>query len=195
MPVATYVHDEPAIGGDVPERSWLGLLRGMNIGSRRLTNDELVAAVQHCGCSDVAAYQASGNIVFNDGRPEGELTTALTDGLAGALGYPVPVFLRKAGEVRTIAAATPFTESQLAASRSKPQVVFLHAEPPEHVLLQVVALVPGDDVVVAAGRELHWLPASGVADSTLDFRRLDQLTGGTTVRTRGTLQRLASKYL
>lgn len=179
----------------MPERSWLGLLRGMNIGSRRLTNDELVAAVHRCGCSDVAAYQASGNIVFNDGRPEEELSNALTDGLARALGYPVPVFLRKASEVRTIAAATPFTGSQLAASRSKPQVVFLHAQPPEDVLLQAVALAPEEDVVVAAGRELYWLPASGVADSALDFRRLDQLTGGTTVRTMGTLQRLAGKYL
>ena len=177
------------------ERSWLGLLRGMNIGGRRLANDELVAAVDSCGCSDVVAYQASGNIVFNDARPIDDLGSALTDGLAEALGYPVPVFLRSAGEARTIAAATPFTESQLEASRSKPQVIFLHTEPPRNVLPQIMGLVPEDDVLVTAGRELHWLPADGVADSTLDFRRLDQLAGGTTVRTMGTLQRLANKYL
>lgn len=179
----------------MPERSWVGFLRGMNLGGRRLTNDELVGAVHSCGCDDVEAYQASGNVVFNDDRPVDELTAAMTDGLAEALGYPVPVFLRDAEEVRAITAATPFTERQLANSRSKPQVVFLHEEPAAQMLDDVVALVPDGEVLVPAGRELHWLPLMGVGDSTLDFRRLDQLTGGTTVRTLGTLQRLAKKYL
>lgn len=177
------------------ERPWVGFLRGMNLGGRRLTNEELVGAVRTCGCADVEAYRASGNVVFNDDRPVDELTTALTDGLAEALGYPVPVFLRDADEVRAIAAGSPFTEAQLAASRSKPQVVFLSREPASQVLDEVVPLVPAGDVLVPAGREFHWLPATGVGASTLDFRRLDQLTGGTTVRTLGTVQHIAKKYL
>lgn len=179
----------------MPERSWVGFLRGMNLGGRRLTNDELVGAVRSCGCVDVEAYQASGNVVFNDDRAVDELTATLTDGLAEALGYPVPVFLRDADEVRTIAAGHPFTEAQLAASRSKPQVVFLPSQPSSQVLDDVEALVPAGDALAPVGRELHWLPATGVGDSTLDFRRLDQLTGGTTVRTLATVQRIAKKYL
>jgi uncharacterized protein (DUF1697 family) len=179
----------------VTERSWVGLLRGMNLGSRRLTNDQLVGAVRNCGCGEVDAYQASGNVVFNDDRPADELTAALTRGLVEALGYPVPVFLRNADEVRAIAAGLPYSEAQLAESPSKPQVVFLHAEPTPQVLDELVALVPDGDVLVPAGRELHWLPATGVADSPLDFRRLDRLTGATTVRTLGTMQRIAMKYL
>lgn len=179
----------------MPERTWVGFLRGMNLGGRRLTNDELVDAVRSCGCDDVEAYQASGNVVFGDGRPPDELAAALTDGLADALGYEVPVFLRDADEVRAIAALAPFTPAQLAASHSKPQVVLLQSEPSAPVLAEVEELVPAGDVLVAAGRELHWLPASGVGDSTLDFRQLDRLTGGTTVRTLGTVQRIAKKYL
>lgn len=179
----------------MPERSWVGFLRGMNLGGRRLSNDELVAAVRTCGCADVEAYQASGNIVFNDGRPADELTAALTRGLADALGYPVPVFLRHADEVRAIAEEAPFTDAQLARSRSKPQVIFLRRAPSAPVLDDVAALVPDGDVLIPAGRELHWLPATSLADSALDFRRLDELTGGTTVRTLGTVQRLAKKYL
>lgn len=179
----------------MPERSWVGFLRGMNLGSRRLTNDELVGAVDSCGCDDVEAYQASGNVVFNDDRTRDEITAAMTEGLTAALGYPVPVFLRNADEVRAIAEATPFTDLQLADSRSKPQVIFLNSQPSTQVLDDVVALIPAGDVLLLAGREMYWLPASGVGDSTLDFRRLDQLTGGTTVRTLGTVQRLAKKYL
>jgi uncharacterized protein (DUF1697 family) len=179
----------------VTERSWVGLLRGMNLGGRRLTNEQLVGAVRDCGCGDVDAYQASGNVVFNDDRPADELTAALTRGLRETLGYPVPVFLRDADEVRAIAAANPFSETQLAESLSKPQVVFLPAEPTPQALDELVALVPDADVLVPAGRELHWLPATGVADSTLDFHRLDRVTGGTTVRTLGTMQRIATRYL
>lgn len=167
----------------------------MNLGGRRLTNDELVGAVHSCGCHRVEAFQASGNLVFNDDRPADELTAALTDGLREALGYQVPVFLRDADQVRAIAAAAPFTDVRSSDSRSKPQVVFLHVQPSTQVLDDVLALAPDGDVLLPAGRELHWLPATGVGDSTLDFRRLDQLTGGTTVRTLGTLQRLAAKYL
>lgn len=178
-----------------PERAWVAFLRGMNLGGRRLTNDELVDAARGCGCADVEAYQASGNVVFKDDRPADELDTALTDGLADALGYPVPVFLRDADAVREIASATPFSPSQLAGSTPKPQVVFLHEQPAAQVLDEVHALVPEGDVLVGAGRELYWLPVSGVGASTFDFRRLDRLTGGTTVRTLGTVQRIARKYL
>jgi uncharacterized protein (DUF1697 family) len=178
----------------VVERRWVAFLRGMNLGGRRLTNEELIAAVRSCGCDDVDAYQASGNVVCADDRGADELTEALQAGLADELGYDVPVFLRGAEEVRAIASATPFAEAQLA-GRGKPQVIFLVAAPPQDVLERVEALVPEGDALVPAGRQLHWLPAGGVGRSTMDFRRLDDLTGGTTVRTHGTVQRLASRYL
>lgn len=173
---------------------WVAFLRGMNLGGRRLTNDELVTAVRACGCDDVAAYQASGNVVCNDDRGAPELAGALEQGLADELGYPVPVFVRAAEEVRAIAHATPFTADQLA-PRGTPQVVFLQQPPSRDALEEVERLVPPDDVLVAVGRELHWLPAAGVGRSTMDFRRLDEVTGGTTVRTHGTVQRLARTYL
>ncbi len=179
----------------MPERPWVGFLRGMNLGSRRLTNDELVHVVRGCGCEDVNAYQASGNVVFKDDRLEDEITAVLTTGLAASLGYPVPVFLRDAADVRDIAEATPFTQPQVAESRSKPQVILLARRLSAPALKEVMDLAPDGDVLVPATRELHWLPATGVGDSTLDFRRLDQLTGGTTVRTLNTVQRIASKYL
>ncbi|MBW3576135.1 MAG: DUF1697 domain-containing protein [Actinobacteria bacterium] len=177
------------------ERRWVAFLRGMNLGGRRVTNDELVGAVRSFGCDDVEAYQASGNVVFNDHRDADELADALENGLAAELGYPVPVFLRDADEVRAVAAASPFTADQLASSDGRRQVVFLHDEPSADALHEVAALLPDGDVLVPAGRELHWLPAGGLSDNGMDLHRLDQLTGGTTIRTHGTVQRIARKYL
>lgn len=167
----------------------------MNLGGRRLANDELRVAVEACGCREIRTYQASGNVVVVDERPEAELTVELEGGLEAALGYSVPVFLRSAGEVREIAEAAPFSDADRTASSGKPQVIFLRAMLSVDGLRQVEELIPVDDQVVAADRALHWLPAAGLADRSLELRRLDAVTGGTTIRTHGTVQRLASKFL
>lgn len=179
----------------VPDPDWVAFLRGMNLGRRRLSNDELQAAVEGCGCRDVRTYQASGNVVVADGRSEDQVLAALEEGLEARFGYPVQVFVRSPAEVRSIAAATPFTAAQVDASTGKPQVIFLRSAPSADALRRIETLIPAGDRMVPAGRDLHWLPAAGLADSTLDLRRLDAVTGGTTVRTAGTVLRLASKLL
>lgn len=177
------------------DEQWFVFLRGMNLGNRRLTNDELVAAVAACGCESPRAYQASGNVVVRDGRDHDALADALANGLEVELGYPVPVFLRSAPQLRALAESEPFSEEELAASSGKRQVVLLHEPVPDEALDDLTALVPDDERVVPDGTELHWLPAAGLSDSQMDLRRLDELTGGTTIRTHGTIQRLAAKFL
>lgn len=174
---------------------WVAFLRGMNLGGRRLTNDELRTAVETCGCQDVETYQASGNVILRDARPHDELAAALEDGLEAALGYPVPTFLRSAEQVRALAYSAPFSDDELAASEGKRQVVLLHETPSDDTLEHIASIVPPDDRLVPAGRELHWLPAAGLSDSAMDLRRLDELTGGTTTRTHGTIERLTARFL
>lgn len=178
-----------------PDRTWVAFLRGMNLGGRRLTNDELRAAVAACGCEDVETYQASGNVILRDGRPHDELAAALENGLEAELGYPVPTFLRSAEEVRALADSVPFSDDDLAASDGKRQVILLHAPPSDDALEEIASIVPSDDRLVPEGRELHWLPAAGLSDSAMDLRRLDELTGGTTTRTHGTIERLTARFL
>lgn len=179
----------------MPSDLWFVFLRGMNLGGRRITNDDLCAAVTACGFEDVTAYQASGNLVIRADTTEASLVTTLADGLEAELGYPVPTFVRSAAELERLAAAEPFDDGQLAASKGKRQVILLQDAPADRILAQIHELVPDGEVVVADGRDLHWLPAAGLSDSPIDLRRIDTLTGGTTIRTHGTLQRMAGKFL
>lgn len=174
---------------------WFAFLRGMNLGRRRTTNEALVEAVAACGCEDVEAYQASGNVVFGDPRARGEVAGALEHGLEARLGYPVATFLRSAAEIRALADSAPFTPEELAAGDGRRQVVLLQASPSDEIVEAAMRLVPPGERLVAAGTALHWLPAAGLSDSALDLRRLDELTGGTTIRTHATIQRLAAKFL
>jgi uncharacterized protein (DUF1697 family) len=177
------------------DSTWVAFLRGMNLGRRRLTNDELVEAFGRCGSDGAEAYQASGNVVFQDGRDRDELVPALEGGLRQELGYPVPVFLRRGDEVRAIAAVEPFTEGETASSRGKPQVIFLTGELSRDALDEIAGMVPPGDRVVISGTELHWLPAAGLSTTHMDLRRLDDITGGTTIRTHATIRRLSARFL
>jgi uncharacterized protein (DUF1697 family) len=119
----------------------------------------------------------------------------LETALERELGYPVPIFLRSGDEVLDLAESEPFTQAKLAAGQGKRQVILLRATPPPTAIDEIMALVPDGDLVVPAGRNLHWLPAAGLSDSDMDLRRLDRITGGTTIRTHGTLQRLSARFL
>ena len=45
-----------------------------------------------------------------------------------------------------------------------------------------------------SGRELHWLPATGLSETEVDFKALDKALGRGTLRTKGTIEAIAKKY-
>jgi uncharacterized protein (DUF1697 family) len=175
---------------------YAAFLRGMNVGGHRISNDELRAHFEELGCSEVRTFRASGNVIFADAgeEPEGELGTRIEAGLAAALGYEVPVFLRSAGEIRMTAAHQPFAESLIEASKGKLQVVLLSTAPAARAQKEVLALSSDEDKLAFGERELFWLPSGGILDSALDFKSIGTLLGSTTTRTKGTINQLAAKY-
>ncbi len=145
---------------------YVAFLRGMNIGGRRITNEGLRSHFEALGCEDVATFRASGNVTFaKPGRPA-ELTAQLEQGLAEALGYEVPVFLRSAKQLLTIAAQEPFSAKQLAASKGKLQIAFMVKKPSPAASKRALALASDADLLAIDQRELYWLP-EGVSPSPI----------------------------
>lgn len=174
---------------------YAAFLRGMNLGGRRITNDELCGCFAAMGLTDVAAFLASGNVVFaSDESDPAALAATIEAELERALDYPVPTFLRSAEEVREIAARQPFGDEELAASDGKPQVAMLAAAPDDEVRRAVLEHATDDDRLAVHGRELHWLPAGRMTDSELDLAAIEKLLGGWTMRTANTISRLVKKY-
>lgn len=171
-------------------------LRGMNLGRRRIANDDLRAHVEGLGFEDVATFRASGNVILSapDDEPIADVAARLETGLGRALDYDVPVFARSAEQVRAIAAFTRFDARAAAASKGKLQVVLLHDAPSAAVKRKALALASEEDRLAIEGRELYWLPSGGMADSQLDLKALAKLVGPTTIRTMGTIELIAAKY-
>jgi uncharacterized protein (DUF1697 family) len=101
----------------------------MNLGGRRIKNEELRTEFETLGFADVACFRASGNVVFGAKGNEAKLTDQIEAGLGEALGYEVPVFLRSARELSELAAHEPFDVAKVKASEGKLQVALLPKKP------------------------------------------------------------------
>jgi uncharacterized protein (DUF1697 family) len=175
--------------------SHVAFLRGMNLGGRRIKNEELRAEFEALGFTDVACFRASGNVVFTAAeKSEVKLTKEIEAGLGEALGYEVPVFLRSAAELQAVAAYKPFDAKALKASKGKLQVTFLKQKPKAAGRKRALALASDDDRLALEGREFYWLPKGGLSDSELDLKELAAALGQNTVRTMGTVEQIAAKY-
>jgi uncharacterized protein (DUF1697 family) len=173
---------------------YVAFLRGMNLGNRRITNDDLRSHFEALECEEVATFRASGNVIFaKEGRPA-SLTDELEAGLAEALGYEVPVFLRSEKELRAIALYEPFGSKDRAASKGKLQVAMLASKPRAAKAKKALALSSEADLLAIEKRELYWLPAGRMSDSELDLKALDALLGPMTIRTEGTIEQIAAKH-
>jgi uncharacterized protein (DUF1697 family) len=175
---------------------YVAFLRGMNLGGRRIANDDLRSHFEALDCDHVATFRASGNVIFAaDGESPAKLTARLEGGLADALGYEVPVFLRSARELLAIATHEPFDAKRLDASKGKLQVALLRTKPTAAAAKDALALSTGDDRLAIERRELYWLPNGGLSDSELDLKALAALLGPTTIRTKGTIDQIVAKHL
>lgn len=175
---------------------YVAFLRGMNLGGRRIKNEELRAEFELLGFVEVATFRASGNVICGDekGESESALAKKIESGLGEALGYEVPVFLRNCAEVAAIAAREPFEPKLVEASKGKLQVSLLSKKPPAAARKKVLALSSNEDRLAIEGRELFWLPSGGISDSDLDLKAIDAALGKGTMRTMGTIDQIAAKY-
>jgi uncharacterized protein (DUF1697 family) len=177
-------------------KRYVAFLRGMNLGNRRIKNDELRRHFEQMGFGEVATFRASGNVIFSSAgkEKEADLAQRVEAELDARLGYDVPVFLRSMKEVAAIAAQEPFAPKLIEKSKGKLQVSLLAKKPSAAAKKKVLALAGDEDLLAIEGRELYWLPSGGLLESDLDLKAIETLVGSDTRRTMGTIEQIASKY-
>lgn len=104
------------------------LLRGVNIGGRKVIMTELKAVCEGAGCTDVRTLLASGNVVLNARAKDAALERKLEAAILKDLGLRSEVFVRSHAELEAIIAANPFK----AFAKATPNyyvVYFMRAKP------------------------------------------------------------------
>ena len=175
---------------------YAAFLRGINVGrAHRVSSADLRTCFEGVGLSGVATFRSSGNVVFDgDGATADELRGRIEKALESSLGYEVAVFLRTADEVRAIAAQDPFGAAQVERSKGKLQVALLTGKPAAGARKSVLALATDEDALAFGDQELYWLPNGGISESDLDLKAIWKLLGQNTMRTKGTMEQMATKY-
>jgi uncharacterized protein (DUF1697 family) len=176
---------------------YVAFLRGMNLGGRRISNDDLRAAFEALDLTGVETFRASGNVVFDgpDGVGGPDVSAKIEAGLAAALAYDVPVFLRSCRQVAAIASTEPFDSGEVASSASgKLQVALLPDAPGKLVRKEALGMATDEDRLAIKGSELFWLPSGGISESDLDLKTLESELGPWTMRTMGTIEQIAAKH-
>jgi uncharacterized protein (DUF1697 family) len=166
----------------------------MNLGRRRIKNDELVQCFLDLCLRGATAFLASGNVVFDASGSAAALAKRIERGLAQALEYDVPTFVRSAKEIHAVAVGLPFAGRPDPTKRGKPQVCFLKATPPPTQAKAAARFDCDADWLSIQGRELYWWPSGGLSESDLDLAGLEKLLGPMTIRTHGTVERLVKRF-
>jgi len=86
----------------------VALLRGVNLGGRKVVMSELRSACENAGFTDVETLIASGNLVLGSKLSGAKLEAKLEKTILEALGLKTDVHVRTHAELEAIIAANPF---------------------------------------------------------------------------------------
>jgi uncharacterized protein (DUF1697 family) len=90
---------------------YVALLRGVNVGGKKLAMSDLKSVLADLGCTEVATYVQSGNAVFTSSMKRDQLARAIERRLADDLGCSTSVLLRTRAELAKVVKANPFSNA------------------------------------------------------------------------------------
>lgn len=169
---------------------WVALLRGINLGARnRVAMADLRRVFEAAGCTDVATYIQSGNVVFSSRvRDHRALGRKLERAIADELGVETRVVVRTGDELREVIDANPF-----GADTSQTHVAFLAEKPAAAAIRALEAEDVAPDELEVAGHDVFLRFPNGVQGARLSGALLERRLGVPgTVRNWRTVERLAT---
>lgn len=138
---------------------WIGLLRAVNVGGRKLPMSVLSGVVADLGGTEPRTYLQSGNVVFSGSR---QVASRLAGALSEAAGFDVPVLLRSASDLASVVSAQPFDGPE-----SSWHVTFLGSKPAARAVAALDPSAYGDDAFEVVGREVYLRTPGGYGRTKL----------------------------
>lgn len=140
------------------------LLRGVNIGQRRVKMVDLSEGLEQAGCRDVLTYVQSGNLVLTPPANHAEtLSSWLKAILSSIAGFDIPVVTRSAAELVEVVKGNPYPESGGTLLH-----LSFYAETPRANLLDEIDLSTyAPEQCSLVGRDMYLLLPDGMGNAKL----------------------------
>lgn len=166
---------------------WAAFLRGVNVGSIKVTSAALRECLEGIGLTDVATVLASGNAVFTSPRARRPLKTAIEGALRETFGYDAWIVLFDAADVH--AAIDGCTLPPRAGWHT---YHLLGSDEP--TLAELAGLVPDDEPFAIGPHVVYWQVREGETLSTPFSKTLAKSTykAHTTMRNARTMAKVAA---
>jgi uncharacterized protein (DUF1697 family) len=163
---------------------YIAFLRGINLGKRRVKNDQLVQVFTALGFREIKVLIASGNVVFTtDDSDEIRVTSTVEAALQDALGFKIDTMLRTADEIRAMLTADPFAEITM--TKATRLYVTLLAEPTTSTLPLPYATDDGNFRILSrTDREVYSVLTVADGGRTVDLMAIIEKEYGKRATTR-----------
>ena len=143
--------------------AYVGLLRAVNVGGRKLIMTELKGIADELGLDDARTYIASGNLLFRSKRGEPSVKALLEKAIGKHMGAEVPVMVRTAMEMTAVVKANPFAD----VPQAKVAAIFLDDAPPGDTIEDAKNVA--DERMVIGTREIYVAYPDGMGQSKLQI--------------------------
>ena len=142
---------------------YVALLRGINVGRRKVAMAELREIAEAAGFTEVRTHLNSGNLIVETDGGADSVRAALEPLINERFGIEVPVVVRSMKQLRATLAANPFD----AANPSQLIIMFCAAKPPASALAKLLGLATDEETVAVHGKEIFVDYRGGLARSKL----------------------------
>lgn len=178
-------------------RTYVALLRGINVGKKRIKMADLIVIFESLGLTAVQTYIQSGNVIFNSELDEATLTELISKKISAHYGFDVPVILRSSSEFQKVLLNCPFSKDEIenaialgaVGSYEAAYVSFLPHEITEQDFSNLTKYIEKDNLCAFYGREVYLLLSESIrtAKVAINLKRLG--TEGT-VRNFNTIKKI-----
>jgi uncharacterized protein (DUF1697 family) len=178
--------------------AYVALLRGINLGNRRVKMAALAATFEEMGFGAVSTFIASGNVLFESpaSSDPGDLEEQIQHHLADSLGYTVDTFVRTRSEIAAIAASRRFPAADMNDPANTVHAGFLKAPLGAEAAERLEACRTDVDEFRVEGREFFWLCRIRTSDSKVWSSPAMKAVGipTSTMRNMKMLRKLSAQY-
>ena len=161
-----------------PPTRYAALLRGVNVGGKKLAMADLRGLLTGLGHDDVSTLLQSGNAVFTAPRSDpGALAAEIEKALATELGLVSKVLLRNHSEIEAVVDGNPFPTAEEEPAKHLVQFLFDPLGPAERALIEEFDAAPfaPEEFRVGAGVIYFRFP-NGIGRNVMDAAFTKHLT-------------------
>jgi uncharacterized protein (DUF1697 family) len=170
----------------------VAFLRAVNVGGRTVRMDDLRKVCEAIPLRNVATVIASGNVLFETGRPRAAVEASIEKALRRAFGFEVITMVRSASDLGAVIEHVETSRMPHGAGATL-YVGFMKARPGRTAVRAVTGLSNQVDQLSVTGEELYWQCSTSLTGSTIAGSKLEKLLATPlTLRNYNTVRKLAA---